>query len=181
MVEVINKLREEIESALSTKAHPMAGPPTMMVGVIKGGLQVNVVPDSCCIDIDRRVVPGEDADDLLAEVDALLRQVGDENPDFHIERKEPYIVDPPLDTSPDSEIARAALKSCDNILGGGELGAVDYGSDASKLNTVADVPAIVLGPGSIDQAHSADEWVPIDELVSCSELYAEICRTFGKS
>jgi acetylornithine deacetylase/succinyl-diaminopimelate desuccinylase-like protein len=181
MVEVINQLRAQIESNLLTKAHPMAGPPTMVVGVIRGGLQVNVVPDSCYIDIDRRIVPGEDPDDLLAEVDEVLRRVGKENPDFNIVRKEPSLVDPPLDASPDSDIARAALAACNNVLGGGELGAVDYGSHASTLNAVANIPAIVLGAGSIDQAHSANEWVSIDELVKGAELYAEICRVFGRS
>ena len=115
-------------------------------------------------------------------VDAVPEgRVGDENPDFNIVRKEPSLVDPPLDASPDSDIARAALAACNNVLGGGELGAVAYGSHASKLNAVANIPAIVLGAGSIDQAHSANEWVPIDELVKGAELYAEICRVFGRS
>ena len=60
--------------------------------------------------------------------------------------------------------------------GAAELSAVPYGSDASKLQAVIDVPAIVLGPGHIKQAHSADEWVSVRELVQASEIYAEIVR-----
>jgi acetylornithine deacetylase/succinyl-diaminopimelate desuccinylase-like protein len=178
MVEVINRLRSEIESALPTRAHPMAGPPLMTVSVIHGGLQVNVVPDACTIEIDRRLVPGEEPDAVLAEVDALIGRILERHSEFHIVREDPYLVDPPLDTAPDSTTARAALAACCAVLGGGKLSAVGFGSDASKLGRIG-VPSIVLGPGSIDQAHSPDEWVAVQELVQAAEIYAEIVRLFG--
>ena len=180
MVEFINQFRARIESSLAAKAHPLAGSPTATIGVIHGGLQVNIVPDSCYIEIDRRTVPGEDAKAVLAEVDDLIRRIEAENPEYHIVREEPFTLSPYLDTSPDSQIAQCALAACANILGAGELGAVAYGSDASRIAAIAGVPAIVLGPGSIAQAHTADEWVLIEEVVRSAELYAEICRLFGQ-
>jgi succinyl-diaminopimelate desuccinylase len=179
MVEVIKRLRAEIESGLPAKAHPMAGPPLMTISVIQGGLQVNVVPDACAIEIDRRLVPGEDPDAILAEVDALVARVVEQHPEFRIVREEPYLVDPPLDTSPQSATARAALAACHTVLGDGQLSAVGFGSDASKLGKIG-VPSVVLGPGSIDQAHSADEWVAVRELVQAAEIYAETVRLFGR-
>ena len=181
MVEFINQLRSQIESTLPARAHPMAGAPTLTVGVIRGGIQVNIVPDSCTIEIDRRTVPPEQPDAVLAEVDDLIRRVEKDNPGFHFVREEPFVVSEYLDTPPDREIAQSALAACERILGKGELGAVAYGSDASKIAAIAGVPAVVLGPGSIDQAHTADEWVPVDEVVRCAEVYAEICRVFGRS
>ena len=89
MVEFINQLRSQIEKELPLKAHPMAGAPTLTVGVIHGGIQVNIVPDSCTIEIDRRTVPGEDPEHILAEADALMARVEQENPGFHIVREGP--------------------------------------------------------------------------------------------
>jgi acetylornithine deacetylase/succinyl-diaminopimelate desuccinylase-like protein len=181
MVEFINQLRAQIESQLPAKAHPMAGAPTLTVGVIHGGIQVNIVPDSCWIEIDRRTVPGEQAEIVLKEVDELIRRMEKDNPEFHFVREEPSVVSEYLDTPPGREIAQSALAACRTVLGQGELGAVAYGSDASKISAIAGVPAVVLGPGSINQAHTADEWVLIDEVVRCAEVYAEICRVFGRS
>lgn len=180
MVDFINQFRAQMESSLPERSHPMAGPPTATIGVIRGGIQVNIVPDSCYVEIDRRTVPGENPDDILAEVDELIRKMSAQNPELNIVREEPSVVSEHLETPPGSDIARGALVACRNILGHGELGAVDYGSDASKIAAIAGVPAIVLGPGSINQAHSANEWVPVEELRKGAELYAEVCRVFGQ-
>ena len=178
MVELIAQLRAQIDTKLPAKAHPMAGPPFMTVGTIQGGIVVNMVPAECTIEIDRRMVPGEEPRDVLAEIDALVAQLNGANADLHLVREEPFLIDPALDTPADSGIAQAVLRACRTVIGPRELCAVPYGSDASKLQAVAGVPTVVLGPGSINQAHSADEWVEIRELVDGAELYAEICREF---
>lgn len=181
MVEFINQFRLVVEGGLSAKAHPLAGPPTATIAVIHGGLQVNIVPDSCYVEIDRRTVPGENVEAILAEVDDLIRRIERDNPHFHIVREEPFVVSPYLDTSAASAVAQCALSACVNILGEAEFGAVSYGSDASRIAEMACVPAVVLGPGSIAQAHTADEWVPVEEVVRGAEIYAEICRLFGRT
>jgi len=55
---------------------------------------------------------------------------------------------------------------------------VPYGSDASKLSVLGHIPAIVLGPGDIAQAHTDDEWVLIAEVVQAAEIYAQIAVGF---
>ena len=180
IVAFINQFRAQMESSLPARSHPMAGLPTATIGVIRGGIQVNTVPDACYVEIDRRTVPGEDTDEILAEVDELIRNLVKQDSELSIVREEPFAVSEYLDTPPDSDIARSAVAACRSILGKGELGTVDYGSDASKIAAIAGVPAIVLGPGSISQAHSANEWVLVDELKEAAELYAEICRVSGQ-
>jgi acetylornithine deacetylase len=54
---------------------------------------------------------------------------------------------------------------------------VPYGSDASKFSR-AGVPSIVLGPGSIDQAHTAEEWVVLDEVEHALAVYRRIMERF---
>ena len=57
---------------------------------------------------------------------------------------------------------------------------VPWGSDASKFARQSDWHALVLGPGSVEQAHTANEWVEIDELVMASDLYVETALQFAE-
>lgn len=174
MVEVIRALRDRIEPALARSAHPFAGAPSFTVSVIHGGLQVNIVPPECVVEIDRRTVPGETNEQVLAQVDEVLDELRKREPEFSIEREEPMIADWPLYTEPDSAVARAALKSCRAVRGPVELAAAPYGTDASKLSELAHIPSVVLGPGSISQAHTDNEWVSIAQLVQAAEIYGQM-------
>jgi acetylornithine deacetylase len=60
------------------------------------------------------------------------------------------------------------------------LHGVAYGSDASKLQQLGGVPSIVFGPGSIAQAHSREEWVPIEQVERAAEFYAKMAQDFGR-
>ncbi len=63
---------EEDHQRLAARVHPLLGPATLNVGVIRGGVQVNFVPDSCSIEIDRRLLPGETVMDVLGGYQQLL-------------------------------------------------------------------------------------------------------------
>lgn len=178
MVEVIRELREKIEPRLPARAIPRLGPPTICVSTIHGGLQVNIVPDECVIEIDRRTVPGEINAQVLAEIDAVLDEVRRREPSFTIERLTPDLADFPLDTPRGAKIARTARAACEAITGEADLGAVGYGSDASKLSELGHIPSIVLGPGDIGQAHTADEYVSIAQVVQAAEIYAQVAAYF---
>lgn len=179
MVEVVRTLREKIEPRLPARAVPRVGAPTICVSTIHGGLQVNIVPDECVIEIDRRTVPGESPAAVLAEIDAALDQVRFREPTFQIVREPCTVSDFALDTPPGSAIAQAALTACRALGINTSFGGVSYGSDASKLSELGHIPSIVLGPGDILQAHTSDEWVEISQVVRAAELYAQIAVEFG--
>src|SRR5690606_33708033 len=73
-------------------AHPLCGPATLSVGLIAGGSSPNIVPDHCSIDIDRRVIPGEDRADVIPAVQQFLES----RLDFPVEHGAPYINSPAL-------------------------------------------------------------------------------------
>ncbi|MCO5060964.1 MAG: peptidase dimerization domain-containing protein [Kiritimatiellae bacterium] len=68
MVEVIGDIEREAERAREQRDHPLLGPPTVNIGVIRGGSSINIVPDRCVIEVDRRTVPGEDHRDILDRI-----------------------------------------------------------------------------------------------------------------
>lgn len=180
MVEVIRALREQVEPRLKERAHMFAGAPSICVSVIQGGLQINIVPPDCVIEVDRRTVPGETHEQVLAEIDRALDDLCRREPTFIIHRDDPMVADWPLYTSPDAAIVRAAVTACQTIRGPVEPGAVPFGTDASKLAEIAHIPSIVLGPGNITQAHTDDEWVSVEQLVQGAEIYAQTAVELGK-
>ncbi len=180
MMQVIRVLRENIEPRLSARALSKIGAPTICVSTIHGGLQVNIVPDECVIEIDRRTVPGEINENVLREIDAVLDDLRKREPSFVIERLAPDLADYALDTPRGAKIARTARAACEMIRGATEFGAVGYGTDASKLSELAHIPSIVLGPGDIARAHTANEFVEIEQVAQAAEIYAQLACEFVK-
>jgi acetylornithine deacetylase len=170
---VVIQALEALAPALAARRHPLVGAPTLSIGRIWGGTGVNIVPDRCTIEIDRRTIPGEDPASALAEIDACLATLQAADPRLRLEREEPFVVDWALDTPPDAAIVAAMIDAA-RALGtpATPIGAA-YGTDASKLWALAGVPSVVLGPGSIAQAHTADEYVSLDDLTAAAALYTQ--------
>ncbi len=169
MARVILMLEED-HRRLAAREHPLLGPATCNVGVIHGGVQVNFVPDRCAIEIDRRLLPGERVEAVLAHYQGLLDALMAAHPTLDACMEPPLLTDEALSTAADSapaQLASSLLKEAglDPILCG-----VPFGSDASKLSR-AGVPSLIFGPGSIDQAHAAVEFVKIQEVETACEFY----------
>jgi acetylornithine deacetylase len=118
---------------------------------------------------------------VLAELDDALASVRVARPDIHIERPQPRLFSVGLNTSPDSEIVRVARAACDVADIDSRPIGVPYGTDASILQAQRGIASIVLGPGSITQAHGADEFVSLDQLVKAVDVYEGIALRFGES
>lgn len=168
---------EEDEASLATTVHPLAGAATCNVGVISGGVQVNFVPDECVIEIDRRLLPGEKAADALTNYQSLLDDLAVRHPGFIAEMEPPMLTDEGLDTPVDAPPALLGGEILREMGLNGDPAGVPFGSDASKLSRQG-VPSLVFGPGSIDRAHGAVEYVEIDEVLKAEAFFREFLRRF---
>lgn len=176
MAHVLGCLEDE-SLRLSGSNHPLLGSPTLNVGLIRGGTQINVVPDSCWIEVDRRLIPGEEPDQVFRDYQELLGKLRSERPSLDLTMEFPQLEDLPLDTPATSSIAVHAARALREAgLDDGAVG-VPFGSDASKLSSVG-IPSIILGPGSIDQAHTAEEFVDLEQVEKAFVVYRQIMRTF---
>ena len=177
MAEVMEVIKEDVEGGLADLDHPLVGPPTIVVSTIRAGTQINIVPEECAIEVDRRIVPGEDAREVL---DGILKTLQERlhGSNVHFDAEE-LLLDWPLDTPPESATARCAQRVASEMGLEDRLHGVAYGSDASKLQQLKGVPSIVFGPGSIAQAHSGEEWVPAEHVERAAEFYAGMVRGFG--
>ena len=169
MSRVLDALENEYIPALDPEGHHLAGPATLTVATIRGGTGLNVVPAECVIGVDRRVIPGEVHDDLLSELDELLGRVDD----VHMERRDPFLITSALDTPPDAPVVQALIDAREQVTGHrAEPIGVTYGTDASCFDP-AGIRCVIFGPGSIDQAHSDEEWVGIEETALAAEILAQ--------
>ncbi|RAV18957.1 M20 family metallopeptidase [Paenibacillus contaminans] len=176
MMEVLSFIREKIEPELTQRQHPLCGSPTIVVGTIHGGTQINIVPETCTIEIDRRIIPGENPDEVLAEFTARLHAYAEgKGIKFTIGE---LLLDWALNTPYDSPIVPWAQQAARTLGLNEQLTGVPYSSDASKLQRRG-IPTIVYGPGSIAQAHSREEWVPVREVEQAAEYYLQLALLFG--
>jgi acetylornithine deacetylase len=154
----------------SRPAHPLCGPATLSVGRIEGGSSVNVVPDACSIEVDRRVIPGEENYAVKDEIATFLR----DRLDFEVLHDEPYCASPPLGDELNGDLAQALMRSITSVVGERRIIGVPFGTHASRFAR-ANVPSVVFGPGDIAQAHTKDEWIEISQLEQAAEIYYRFC------
>ncbi len=177
MAELIPLLRQALEPRLAARAHPLVGPATWSIGKITGGSSVNIVPETCTVEIDRRLLPGETASAALAEVDAAIENVRRERPHLNVRRDEPFGAVSGLDTPADSAVVRALEAACRAIRGESKRVGVPYGTNASKFAD-AGIRCVVFGPGDVSQAHTADEFVAEDQVIAAARIYERAAREF---
>ena len=159
------------------EAHPLCGVATLSVGRIEGGVSTNIVPDACAIEIDRRLLPGEEGEAARRDVEKFLRaKLGDE---AQFEMLDPWTNSAALDDSINGALAELLANAVEAVLGTHRKRGVTYGTDASKF-AVTGVPCVVFGPGSIAQAHTCDEWIPLDQLHQASEILFRLIQVAGK-
>jgi len=179
MAEVILALRT-VDRALAASPGGPANNGSLTVSLITGGAGINIVPERCLINYDRRTVPGQTSAQALDEIDAALDGVRAAHPAYRIQRREPWLVGNSLATEPENDIVRIASAASAALGLDPAPIRVPYGSDASKFQD-GGIPTIVFGPGSIANAHAVDESVPVEDLIAAVALYREIALRFGAS
>jgi acetylornithine deacetylase/succinyl-diaminopimelate desuccinylase-like protein len=161
MARIVDVLETDYASRLRKYRHSLLGSATVNVGTIRGGTQPNIVPDCCAITIDRRTLPGETETGVKREIAALLRA---KKLSAKISSTKLALC-LPLETNPKLPLVRRFLHS----VGQSKPVGVDYFCDAAVLS-VGGIPSVVFGPGDIAQAHTADEWISLEELERGKDL-----------
>ncbi|NCA10234.1 M20 family peptidase [bacterium] len=162
-------IEELARELLRRRPDQPCGPPTLSLGTIRGGAGVNLVPDLVVLEIDRRIVPGEAPREARDEV---IRRIAAAAPGARIDHDEPFVESSGL---PEAESAIVVELAATAAALGVEASrtAARYGTNAS-IFAAAGVPSVVFGPGSIAQAHTADEWIDLDEVDQAATILARL-------
>lgn len=177
MANVICELEKKLFTMYDQRRHPLLGPPTFNISLINGGKLINIIPDYCEIQIDRRLLPGETYEQVRQEVLDCLQELLAAHPEYEVEVEKPFVTDHAMEVEEDSAIVQAAAAACDTVMGEHVIEGAYFSCDATKFPLVG-IPAIIMGPGSIGQAHTNDEYIEISELAKAAEVFAQICVDF---
>lgn len=162
--EAVLRLRDFADELQRRNPHEKLGSPSLSVGLIRGGSAVNIVPEHCTIDIDRRLVPGEEPEQAQAELQGLLGK---------LELSEPLVAAPAFLASKASPAVQACLAAASKAGVTAEPDYANYCTDASFYGA-AGIEAVVFGPGSIRQAHTKDEHIEVEALHHGAKAYQAI-------
>ncbi|MYS84922.1 M20 family metallopeptidase [Embleya scabrispora] len=160
--------------------HPLLGSPTCNVAMVRGGVAANVIAPSCELTIDRRTLPGESARDVHA---SIVRMIDASCPDVDYRVVPTFFCEAselPL-PHPFADFVDACRPGAGPDRAGPNEGFVGLylGSDARFLRNDLHIPTVVHGPGSIRQAHGADEWVALDDLTAAARTLARAMAGFA--
>lgn len=137
------------------------------------GALTPIVPDRCEAVIDRRFLPEESEEQILAGFQDLFEQIRKEDPEFEAEIKT-LIWFPAMFTDPDEPVVLATRKVREKVIGhAGDLGVWYFGVDGTFINQ-AGIPCVGLGPGNEYLAHTPKDVVPVQSLFDAANIYATL-------
>ncbi|MBO1328770.1 acetylornithine deacetylase [Acetobacter suratthaniensis] len=159
MIKTIEHLQEDLKTNGAADDHFEVPYSTMQVGLIRGGVALNIVPDLCDVQFEMRLLPGADPQPWLDRLQEHATQLCVERPHARIEI-ETLNAYPGLDTSEEESFLRDIMR----ITGDNRASRIGFGTEGGLFNEYLNMPVVVCGPGSIDRAHKADEYILPEEL-----------------
>jgi acetylornithine deacetylase len=153
-----------LDARLGEHAHPLLGPASVHAGAISGGGELSSYPAECVLAIERRTLPGETAEDVEAELAALLDRCRAADPAL-VAAQRTLLVREPMETPPGAEVVAAVRDAAAGVLGSAPaVGGASYWADAAFL-AAAGIPTVLFGPAGAG-AHADEEWVSIASTVT---------------
>lgn len=172
--EMIHAIQNDFIRRIRYQSHPALGMATVCVSTIRGGTRVNVVPDYCEFDVDCRCLPGEKRDDLANAMGGLLDTIAADIQGLQA-KCDIFQWYPALSGCECSPFLSRMAVACQKVAGPCTTSAASYATHGGFYSQ-AGIPCIVCGPGSIAQAHTADEYIDLDQLQQAVNIYEAMIR-----
>ncbi|MGD0803505.1 MAG: M20 family metallopeptidase [Candidatus Bathyarchaeia archaeon] len=178
-VNAIDKMRDIMEALRGVRLEGRnelfdVPQPVLSVTTIRGGTKINVIPDQCSIEIDRRLLPGELPDLALRDITDAIEKAKFKDPELKTSIKvlEEW---PPMETSPDERIVKSLVQAVHSVTGlkPGLYGKA-AGTDASWLVRDAKIPTPLFGPGDPRLSHTPDENVNLEKVTIAAKVFATL-------
>lgn len=164
MADIMRFIRDDLAQSLALLRDPILGPVTISAGIIRGGSKTNIVPDHCRAELDIRTIPNQPG--LLESISTQLRTI---DSDLKIDS----IGSPPMFTDPAHPLIQALSRNGSKLIG------APWFCDAAVFAKKG-IAAIALGPGSIAQAHTKDEWIAVADLEEGVDFFHRFLSGLGR-
>lgn len=173
--EFLVAMAEYEESLFERAPHPLLGWGSIHAGTISGGAAPSVYPEHCEVVVERRTLPHESPETVMGELAAVVAGLGEQARSGAALRM--TLERPGTEVPEASPLVRGLLKAIAGRGGDPAIEGMTAWVDAAFLNQ-SGTPAVCFGPGSIAQAHSADEWIAVDEIETCARVLEDFGRGF---
>ncbi|MCB9419989.1 MAG: M20 family metallopeptidase [Ardenticatenaceae bacterium] len=163
-------LEKKLFPQLAAKSHPYLPSATLNIGKITGGLQWNIVPETCKVEMDRRLLPGETREAAMAEIEALLDEYNDTIEPLQYELFSTGKVAPNINTDPNEPFVQCA-KSALQVVTGQPQELTGYVQTSDGRWFAGDgFPIIIVGPSDPAVGHATNEHVSVEQLVEATKF-----------
>ncbi len=149
--------------------HPLLGSGSVHASLIRGGQELSSYPERCTLSVERRTLPGETPESVEAEFIKIIQDIQLSDPTFNAVVRR-GIDRSPMETPEDAEIVQAIQQASAKVLNHpAETAGVQFWTDAAVLSA-AGIPSVLLGPSGTG-AHAVEEWVDLESVKACAEIY----------
>lgn len=169
----IAEIVSHLEETLPDIDHHLLGRPTINVGTIQGGEKVNIIPASASIEVDRRTVPGETHESMLATLHSAIEQAREKFPEIDA-TIDVHSSGDPFEVDAEARVVTDAVAAVSEVTGAPADVVGFRGASDARFMAESGADVIVLGPGDIKVAHTAREYIDLDELERGALAYASL-------
>jgi acetylornithine deacetylase len=164
---------EQLDAQLRARpSHPRLGSGSVHASLIEGGQEFSSYPARCTLQAERRTIPGESAELAEQELLEIVARAGEGDPDFRADVRAP-ISREPFEVAEDAELVESVRRHATRVLGSSpETVGVPFWADSALL-AAAGIPTVVFGPSG-EGLHTEVEWVDVESLERCVEIYAAV-------
>lgn len=171
----LNELSQELKNATP---HPSLGIPSLHVPVINGGTEPFTYAGECKITLERRTVPGNTADESLAEINRIIEKIATENESFKAEVKQIMWRDP-FETTKESELVKKLYNSSKEVLNREPVFIGHTWWEDSALTAKEGIDTVIMGPRG-EGLHTTNEWVDIESVNELAEILFQTAIDYCK-
>lgn len=175
MGRVLSRLEGLNRKLQSKPPHPMLGNPSLHGSLIEGGRELSTYPDRCVLQMERRTVTGETTDIALDEVEEILAELAQEDPEFQ-GRARLIFSQPPYETPAGHGLPQMLEAAVSRTGHATQRAAMTYWTDAAILGR-AGIPSVIFGPGGAGY-HGLEEYVRVEEVLACRDALAKLASEF---
>jgi acetylornithine deacetylase len=176
MGKVLSELEKLDERLRANPTHPLLGSGSLHASLITGGQELSSYPERCILSAERRTLPGETPEAVKDEFQQIIRELQRADSSFNAVVRR-GIDRSPLETSEEAEIVKAIQAASSKVLHHpARIAGVQFWTDAAVLSA-AGIPSVLFGPAGTG-AHAVEEWVDLESVKSCAEIYLETAMNF---
>jgi acetylornithine deacetylase/succinyl-diaminopimelate desuccinylase family protein len=163
---------ENLKKEFALKKDPLLGQPKIHSSTIEGGREWSVVPDRCVVRFEIRTIPGYATSQAVEDVERIISELAKKDPDLKA-KVGLFLSGEPLNTSPEDPMIKGLKKAIKTVKAvEPQIIGLPFYTEAAIFAKALSIPACIIGPGDIAQAHSADEFVKMSEVIEAARIYA---------